>query len=312
MLFWAVISIFSAVFLTQAITYLISFRNSCFKKKTQLSSESSRLEAKELKVKREVESLERVLAERFLFYDLTCRIAPLLDKNDLFAKFIQEIHYLGPIEEAKISGYGSFEQYRKFELGRGIKEALYIKTSSNEVIEYLPYFVKILGLCLERIRLYEKLQQLSIYDPLTKIHNRRYSMERFNEEFRRAKRFNHNLSYLMIDVDHFKEINDNHGHLVGDAVLREVARLIKVNIRKIDLAARYGGEEFSVVLPETNRAGAIMLAERINRQVCRQPIAAFDEKISASVSIGLAAYPENSIHPDVLLETADKALYKAK
>ncbi len=312
MLYWAIIGIFSAVLLIEAIVFLFRFYKTCVKKNLELSLENRRLENKELEIKNEVERLERVLSGRFLFYDLTCRLAPLLDKNELFTKFLQEIHYLGPIEEAKVSSSGLPDEYRRFELGHSIKEAVYIKTSSGEVVENLPYFVKILKLCLERIRLYDKLQQLSIYDSLTKIYNRRHFMERFQEEFERAKKFNHDLSFLMIDIDHFKKINDSYGHLVGDAVLQEVARLIKANIRGIDLAARFGGEEFSVVLPETDKAGAIMLAERINREVSRRALAAFDEKISVSISIGLASFPQNSIHPDVLLETADKALYKAK
>ena len=137
-------------------------------------------------------------------------------------------------------------------------------------------------------------------------------MQRFQEEFERARKLKHNLAFLMIDIDHFKKVNDTHGHLVGDVVLREVARLIKKNIRGIDLAARFGGEEFSVVLPETDKGGAIMLAERINQYICRAPISAFDEKILTKVSIGVASYPENTVNPDILLEVADKALYKAK
>jgi len=312
MLYWAITAIFSAIFLIEALCFLFRFYKTCLHKKLELSAENSRLLNKELEVKNEVERLERILSGQFLFYDFTCRLAPLLDRNELFAKFIQEIHYLGPIADAKISDTAFSDGYRKFELGQGVKEALYIKASSSEVIGNLPYFVKILKLCLERIRLYDKLQQLSIYDSLTKIYNRRCFMERFKEEFERAKKFNHDLSFLMIDIDHFKKINDNYGHLAGDAVLQEVARMIKANIRGIDLAARFGGEEFSVILPETDKAGAIMLAERINREVSRRMLTVFDEKIPVSISVGLASFPQNSIHPDVLMETADKALYKAK
>ncbi|MBD3264476.1 MAG: diguanylate cyclase, partial [Candidatus Omnitrophica bacterium] len=134
----------------------------------------------------------------------------------------------------------------------------------------------------------------------------------FNEEFERAKRFGLDLSFLMLDIDWFKKINDTYGHLVGDAVLREVARVIKENIREIDVAGRYGGEEFAVFLLETDKAGAIMVAERISSRISREVIKVFDESLTTTLSIGVASYPQNTLYPDVLIEVSDKALYKAK
>jgi diguanylate cyclase (GGDEF)-like protein len=137
-------------------------------------------------------------------------------------------------------------------------------------------------------------------------------MRRYLEEFERAGKFKLELSFLMIDIDYFKKINDSYGHLVGDAVLRETARLIKENIRDIDFIARYGGEEFSVILTETDKAGAIMVAERISSRISRERIKVFDENLNTSVSVGVATFPDNTIHSDVLIELADKAMYKAK
>ncbi len=312
MLFWVVIAILVTVFLIEAAVFLILFHTKMLGKKESLVKEVSTLEARELRIREKVDSAESILAERFLFYDTTRRLAPLLDKKELFTKFLQELRYLGPIERIEITAQSLPGDFLKFELGRGLKESLYLKTSSAAVKQYSPYFVKILRLCLERMRLYNRLQQLSIYDPLTKIYNRRHFMQRFDEEFERARKFKHNLAFLMIDIDNFKKVNDTYGHLVGDVILREVARLIKKNIRGIDLLARFGGEEFSVILPETDKAGAIMLAERINMHICHQPLVAFDEKVLSEVSIGLASFPENAVNSDILLEVADKALYKAK
>lgn len=312
MLFGIIISGLAIVFLTEAVIYLFWFRTKMTRKQKSFIKQAASLETKESRIRRKLETSEGILAERFLFYDTTRRLAPLLDKKELFAKFLQELGYLGSVEAMEISAHGMPKQYLKFELGKGVKESLYLKTNLKAVIDYTPYFVKILRLCLERVRLYNKLQQLSIYDSVTKIYNRRHFMQRFQEEFERARKFKHSLAFLMIDIDYFKKVNDSYGHLVGDVILKEVARLIKKNIRGIDLAARFGGEEFSVILPETDKAGAIMLAERINQHICRQPLVAFDEKILTEVSIGVSSYPENAINPDILLEVADKALYKAK
>ncbi|MCF7907490.1 MAG: GGDEF domain-containing protein [Candidatus Omnitrophica bacterium] len=312
MLFWTVIAIGEVIFLIEAIVFLVWFRSQANKKRENLSKQVASLEASEFQIRTKLDNLESILAERFLFYDMTRRLAPLLDKKELFANFLQELSYLGPIETMELSTEIMPEEYLRFELGKGVREVLYLKTSSKKVAEYASYFVKILRLCLERIRLYDRLQQLSIYDSLTKIYNRRHFMQRFQEEFERAKKFKHNLAFLMIDIDHFKKVNDTYGHLVGDVILREVARLIKKSTRGIDLVARFGGEEFSVVLPETDKGGAIMLAERINQHINRAPISAFDEKIITKVSVGVASYPENAVNSDILLEVADKALYKAK
>jgi diguanylate cyclase (GGDEF)-like protein len=164
----------------------------------------------------------------------------------------------------------------------------------------------------EKINLYEKLQQLAIYDFLTEVYNRRYFDLRFGEEFERAKNFNLNMSFLMIDVDDFKKINDTYGHLVGDAVLKETAALIKESVREIDFLARVGGEEFAAVLLDTDKGGAIVVGDRICVKIAGKLIKAFDEKLRVTVSVGIASFPQNTLYSDMLMETADKALYKAK
>ncbi len=312
MLILVIISVLFVLLLIAEVLSLKKCRQNQQERKKILDDKHALLKKEEEILKKEVNELESSLSERFLFYDIARRMAPLLNKKELFKVFAEEIKHLGKIDDIVFSDSTKGQGYLKFILNEETSEALLLKTRSKPVIAYIPYFIKLLSLCLERIKLYDKLQEISIHDSLTKVYNRRYFMRRYLEEFERAKKFNLNLSFLMIDIDHFKKINDTYGHLVGDAVLREVANLIKENIREIDFIARFGGEEFSAILPETDKAGAIMMAERISSRVSRRRIRVFDETLNATISIGVAAFPQNTIHSDVLVEISDKALYKAK
>ncbi|MBU1125296.1 MAG: GGDEF domain-containing protein, partial [Candidatus Omnitrophica bacterium] len=162
-----------------------------------------------------------------------------------------------------------------------------------------------------RAELYRKVQELSIIDGLTQVFSRRYLLQRGVEELQRSKEFALNLTLLMLDLDYFKTCNDRYGHLVGDAVLKEVAKRINHNIRQIDFVGRYGGEEFCVVLAETEKDQALFIAERLRRTVSATPIRAYDEELSVTISIGLAVFPSDAQEMDVLLEKADQALYSA-
>lgn len=165
---------------------------------------------------------------------------------------------------------------------------------------------------LKRANLYRKIQELAITDSLTKIFTRRYILDRFDEELRRSRELKITLSCLMIDIDNFKSYNDTYGHHVGDIVLRNIADLIKLNSREIDLIGRFGGEEFLVVLPMTDKAGALFAAERIRRAVESKRIKAFDEVLGVTVSIGIANFPEDSLVIQELIDRADWALYRSK
>lgn len=165
---------------------------------------------------------------------------------------------------------------------------------------------------IKKVLLYETVETLAITDSLTSLFTRRYFFERFNEELNRSKRHNFKFSFLMIDIDDFKKCNDTYGHMVGDVILRETAKVIKESVREIDLVARYGGEEFSIILPETDRKGSILVAERIRRKIEDNIFKAYDEKLKVTVSIGLSVYPEDSENSEDIVEKADKALYAAK
>ncbi|MCK5262944.1 MAG: diguanylate cyclase [Gammaproteobacteria bacterium] len=158
-----------------------------------------------------------------------------------------------------------------------------------------------------------KLELLACQDGLTGILNRREFDRLFPVEFSRAHRFEHPLSLIMIDLDHFKEVNDTHGHLTGDNVLQIFATLVNETIRDIDQFARYGGEEFILILPEVDREGAYVLAERIRTLVKNTNFGGVDgEAIKITISAGIADYPKNGISEKEMIDSADKALYQAK
>ena len=168
------------------------------------------------------------------------------------------------------------------------------------------------ALALWRVKLYGEIEKVSITDSLTEVYTRRYALGRFQEEIKRAGMRHTQLSFLMIDVDLFKDFNDKYGHLTGDQILREVGILIKENIREIDIAGRYGGEEFCVILPDTDRQGVLYAAERIRQAVEKAVIRAYDAEVQITLSIGVSTYPHNAEAIEGLIEKADSALYTAK
>jgi diguanylate cyclase (GGDEF)-like protein len=165
---------------------------------------------------------------------------------------------------------------------------------------------------LERVKLYDRIQKLAITDGLTGVYVRHHLVERMEGEMDRSKRFGLKLSFLMIDIDHFKQFNDEFGHLVGDVVLKQVAQTIKKNIREVDFVGRYGGEEFGVALIETDEGTAFLVAERIRRSIAEKVFEAFEEKLSVNVSIGCATLSPSVGTVFSLVEAADGALYQAK
>jgi diguanylate cyclase (GGDEF)-like protein/PAS domain S-box-containing protein len=155
------------------------------------------------------------------------------------------------------------------------------------------------------------LSQIAITDSLTQVSNRRYFDELLYKEIKRYNRRKYSyLSLMMIDIDHFKKLNDLQGHVIGDAVLREIAGLLKYGVRETDTVARYGGEEFAVVMPDTHIDGALYKAETLRKKVQDTEFAGHDGPLHITISIGVAAYGTGS--PDDLVEAADGALYRAK
>ncbi|NTW12389.1 MAG: diguanylate cyclase, partial [Anaerolineales bacterium] len=178
--------------------------------------------------------------------------------------------------------------------------------------ERLMVFAGQAAVAIENAQLFEQAYYLSVIDPLTELTNRRHFFEAARFEFERTHRYPRTLSVMMIDIDHFKNINDTHGHAVGDAALREVAARIKRSVRTVDIVARYGGEEFIVLMPETGLQKAGQVAERVRRSVANNPIADGNTSVTATLSIGVAEMDDKSRNIDQLIVYADKALYEAK
>jgi two-component system cell cycle response regulator len=159
---------------------------------------------------------------------------------------------------------------------------------------------------------YEGLHNVAMQDALTELPNRRYFDEVISRELARARRHSRTLVMLMADIDHFKNINDTYGHVAGDMVLREFARLLRPRVRTSEFFARYGGEEFAFVLPESDLEGAMIFAEAVRRKVEVHPFLHGDTSISVTVSIGGACFGSEIESVKQLIEVVDKKLYEAK
>ena len=160
-----------------------------------------------------------------------------------------------------------------------------------------------------------RLEQLAQTDPLTQLLNRRALTETITAEMERALRYDSSLALLMVDLDHFKRVNDTHGHLIGDDVLRDVSSILRSLVRGNDVVARYGGEEFLIVLPETNDAGADAFAERVREAIAARSFATRprEEGLRITASVGVATFPAARIETvEDLFARADAALYRAK
>ena len=184
---------------------------------------------------------------------------------------------------------------------------------SPEDLETVVFLAEQGGVAVENVRLHEEAQRLSLTDGLTSTWNRRYFQMQFRQVLATATRFERPFSVLMLDLDHFKVLNDTHGHQRGDAVLIEFSQRVKESLREVDTFARYGGEEFICLLSETDEVGARTTGEKIREAIRTQPFGSLgDELVDVTVSIGVASYPRHGASFHELVEAADKALYAAK
>jgi two-component system cell cycle response regulator len=198
-------------------------------------------------------------------------------------------------------------------LSAGADEFLSKPVNALELQIRMSSMIRIKRLADELERVNKNLAELATIDPLTQVANRRAVEQRLAHEFQRERRYKHPLACILIDIDHFKAVNDNFGHPVGDKVLIEVAVAIRESIRTTDLVARFGGEEFIVVAPETNMHFAQMVAERIRRAISEKTAAKADQGLPAvTASLGVASTDVKVTTESELVAKADAALYRAK
>ncbi|MFN8611210.1 MAG: sensor domain-containing diguanylate cyclase [Vulcanimicrobiota bacterium] len=179
---------------------------------------------------------------------------------------------------------------------------------TQEEMELVVLIAAHISLALESHRLYE----LSVLDGLTNIYNRRYLDQRLSQELADSIRHEKPLSVALLDLDHFKQLNDGYGHQAGDQVLCELTGLLSQELRQHDVLARYGGEEFALILAGTSAADGLLLGERLRSLVESRDFFYKNQKLPVTISLGLATFPENGQDKMTLLRAADKALYRAK
>jgi diguanylate cyclase (GGDEF)-like protein len=194
-------------------------------------------------------------------------------------------------------------------------------TVAREGDEFTPgerdvflYLIGQVAASIENIALHELVSEQAVTDELTGLSNQRRFREQIAREDERAQRFRHDLSLIMLDIDDFKQVNDDYGHLQGDEVLRMVGRVLDEESRGVDEPARYGGEEFAVALPETDLAGAVEVAERIRSRIESERVPHVDgaTALRVTASVGAASMPASATSVQELIAAADAALYEAK
>ncbi|MFA5145698.1 MAG: GGDEF domain-containing protein [Candidatus Omnitrophota bacterium] len=271
-----------------------------------------------LRLKTENSVLEKSVEDTIALYDITKEIRRTLDEGEIFKIFKEHLRkYIQAGDALLLKADADLTKYKD--------HILFPLVIENDIIGYLASsgiqpqdkdkFHILAQQFLAGVRgalLFKKVQGLTIIDNLTQVFNRRYFLKRFSEELERSKRLGYKLSFLMIDTDYFKDFNDKYGHLVGDAILRDISKTIKETIRQVDFMGRYGGEELSVVLTETDKGPARLAAERIRQAIASKHFTVYDEDLRVTISIGISTFPEDTGDAMALIDKADKALYQAK
>jgi diguanylate cyclase (GGDEF)-like protein/putative nucleotidyltransferase with HDIG domain len=239
--------------------------------------------------------------------------------DDLFISDVLREKKIEPFRKDVLSGYHiyslfylpiTYEGKLHGVVGGHMCEADHIWSTDNQ--NFLRQVADQISTSVTTARLYRRVERQATTDGLTTLFNHRTGQEKLAEQLKLAERYGRYVSAIMIDVDHFKSINDTYGHPVGDTVLKAVAQLIKRDCRDVDIPIRYGGEEFLIALPEINIEGARIVAERLRKSLNREVITHEDIQLSVTASLGVACYPDDAESQHTLLELADKALYMSK
>ncbi|MDD2752796.1 MAG: GGDEF domain-containing protein [Candidatus Omnitrophica bacterium] len=288
------------------------------KEYTDLSDKLLGLTDENIRLKESNRNLEAQVSQITALFEITKEISKSLDFDILFDAFREKLQDYLEIEDCKFfKGEFNRQAYSGYlilpiEIDGQVFGYLAVKGIREQEEAKFQILSQQFLLGVKRAWLYKRLQELAITDSLTGILNRRFFQERAEEEILRARQFSLEFSLLLLDVDYFKTYNDRYGHLVGDVILKEASRIIKENIRQIDLFGRYGGDEFLLILTETDRPQAEFIAERIRKAIQDKVIKAYDEELRLSLSIGVAFFPSHGTDFKGLVEKADQALYRAK
>jgi diguanylate cyclase (GGDEF)-like protein len=288
------------------------------KKCLKLADEYSRIFNETEELRSENAKIDYEVNDQIALYDITRDICKTLDEGKIFTILRTSLDRFLKVSECRFIKseveLSSYKGYTSLPLTIDKNTVGYLVASGIDIrdIEEFNILAQQFLFGIKRAFLYKEVQETAITDSLTQVCSRRYFLERFSEELLRSSKFKLHLTFVMIDVDNFKSFNDQYGHLVGDAILREVARVIKETIRSMDFIGRYGGEELCIVLAETDKDQALLAAERIRQAVEGRSIRVYDEVMKVTISIGLSTYPKDAQTDKSLIEKADKALYKAK
>ncbi len=182
-------------------------------------------------------------------------------------------------------------------------------------VQALMTFATEAGLAIESFRSHERMISLSFTDPMTGLYNRRFFDKALAQEIGRCQRYGRFFSLLLVDIDHFKKVNDTYGHDAGDEILKQISKILQINLRSMDVVCRIGGEEFAIILPETPHQNLVVVVNRLLKEVRQAeplvPTMAY-EKERVTISIGVASYNGGAVSPAELYKLADKSLYQAK
>ncbi|MFC1804828.1 GGDEF domain-containing protein [Candidatus Omnitrophota bacterium] len=318
MLYLVFLVILSAVLIIGLDTRLRKSLVRAQAKQRRMEREEKRLSLRNKRLWEENLKIERTASQTLALYDIARQICKSLDQKKLFDSFRGLIDRYIKVDDCKFlkqkPGPGEYSGYTRVPL-RVDKELMGYLLASNVNYADADKF-QILAqqflLGAKRAFLYQKVQELAITDSLTGALSRRYWRERFQQELERSKNLGHKLCCMMADIDNFKDYNDRYGHLVGDTVLKEVARTVKENIRQIDLFGRYGGDEFLIALIETDKEGARFAAERMRQEVERRKVRVYDEELKVTISFGIAEFSSDAMDAQALIDWADTCLYRAK
>ncbi len=253
------------------------------------------------------EALER-LSQNDIDVVITDIMLPGMDGLELTDRIKKDYE----IDVIVMTGYSGDYSYEEA-ISKGASDFVFKPVRFEELLLRLRRVLKERLLTQERVHMLDKLKRLSITDGLTKLYNSRYFYNQMKAEIDRTSRYQRPLSLLLLDIDQFKEYNDNYGHLEGDKVLVSLGKVIKSCLRKMDSAYRYGGEEFTVILPETEGDEAATVAERIRSMVAVERFfpSGQEEHSSITISIGVTEYVPNE-EVAIFVQRADKAMYLSK